>query len=307
MQKPEIWDATVIVITLNLALFAATCFSAERPCPASPWKPRPVGPDEIRDKRGAVEDQLRQKILAGFKKESQLTELRRILNAPWDRAGVEQLGKIVLDSAPVDGKVEINDAQWPAIANMIAYVGTTRAGTPAAAAAREVFDRIMERAIITDRRKVKKADFWGCTADAIAKYGSAELLTESFWKGMESGLSAEYVIEAVGDEGAHKRFKNMQEKMRPVLLETQIAYPELLKIGNSFKRFEIGKRIQEIKGDKAEGIKKMAEEANWEHGDYLGVVIYSIYSRMKKGASTPTNCPSAGSDLNDAKLRDGKQ
>jgi len=315
MRDLTIWLRAVITITMSVTIIAVTCCAAERPGgPASTWRPRYVGSEEIEKSRGEIEDRLRKEVLGaiypvkaryggpvegrgGLEDEGPLIRLRKILNGPWDRAAVENLGSFVLDNPPRQGQGTFWKHELNPIANLIAYVGKEYAEKPAGAAAKEVLDKFIERALLTDRKTTAFSNFWLGTTDAIAQYGTADLLPESFWKGIEQGEWAPRVLEAVGDEKVLKRLKSIRDQKKkewpisPVIsksiddtvffIEAQLEYPELKQLSNrSNWRFEMAKMLQRVKKEnRAEAIEKLAgaeKNTDWRR------VLAAIAARLKK-------------------------
>ena len=299
------WILVATTITLSVTVFAVKCSSAESMSPQSTWSPRPVGAEELQKSRGKVEDRLHTNVLGAFTDREQLTRIRNILNGPWDKEAVDNLASFVLDNTPLQGKVTIQEWHWRAVANMIAYVGKEYPETAAGTAAKEVLDKFIERAILIDRRRTVMACFWLVTTDAIARYGSARLLTESFWKGLEQGLWAPKVLESVADEGVLKRLasiraQNPWPKVPAIkalasdamfVIEMQLEYPELKQMTNINMRFDLGKMLQRSKEatkiTRAKVIEKYAEESDI---DDCRRVLNAISARLKKEAGdSPQN------------------
>jgi hypothetical protein len=277
-----------------VAIWCGTiCLSGEPiPPEEASWHPRSVAKDELRNPRGEVEDKLRTEVLGAFSADDdRLGKLREVLNGPWNGSAVEYWEDLVLTNSPVEGKATITAYQWIAIANMLAYEAKTETQRPVVEHVQKTFDRLFERAVAIRQRPVFVDNFWGYTADAVARYGTAKLLTESYWQGLEKGLWAPRVLESVGDADVLKRLKDMWVRNQwPVrsplrdsaaeaisLVEMQLSYPELKQIKNTTTRYYLGKRLPATNGlQQIEGMIQKTDNAETRQ------VLEKISERLKK-------------------------
>lgn len=263
------------------------------------WKPRLVAEDELKSSRGAVEDKLRTDVLGVFFDEQRLEQLRKILNGPWDKSAVERLENILLSGVPENGQLRINYFQWEAIANMLAYVAKGRAGDPVAGDIEKIFDRLFGRAMALDPQLGKPYSWvWGSTADAVGKYGTAQLLTNNFWKGIEHERWAYRPLESLGNGTVLRRLKDIRERhpwpkdsRMPMhvdktisIIEIQLQYPELRQVKDRVYRRSLGRRLQRMKGPELAKVEILLERA--EAGEGRQALI-GMAKRMKEEVPDP--------------------
>ena len=263
--------ACLLVVTLH----GTVSLSGERIPPEAYWHPREVGQGELKEKRGETEDRIRTEILGAFSADDQrLGKLQDVLNGPWDRDAVEYLGNLILTNAPSDQEATITCHQWKAITDMLVHLAQSAAQRPLADQARQELDKAFARAAPFFYTKAFGGNVFQGTAMSVAEYGSADLLTESFWKGLEQGLWAPRVLESVGDTAVLNRLRDMwtrnvwpagapfRELARRTIavVELQLSYPELKGIRNRTTRLYLGQKLQSMKEPKTDAIAKLLNE-----------------------------------------------
>ncbi len=288
----KLW--TVASILIGMLVMTRSYAQDEIPS-QSRWEPRPIGRGELKEHRGEIEDRLRAEILGAFP-DDQFQILRDVLNRPWDVPAVKYLGNLILTNAPADGEVRISGVKWTAIANMLAYIGKNRPQPDVTQEVKRVFDELFLRAIVLDKKGRLKENFWGNTTAAVARYGTAELLSESFWKGVREGLPAAGALESVGNTevlnhlrgllGSNQWPENSRTKEHIQetisIMEMQFEYPELKSIKDRTARLHIGRMLQGMKDGKAEQIEKLAEQTDNEE---VRQVLARISTRLQKRPS----------------------
>lgn len=238
------------------------------------WVQHPIGDYELKEARDPVEDRLRKEILAAFSDE-RLEKLKNILNAPWDERGVESLGDMLFSGTPVDGEMRIDDLQWRAIVNMLSYVVKTKSGSLLARRTTDLFDQLLSHALMI-RGKVPKGNYWGYTLEAIADYGTPELLTDSFWSAVEQGIWEPSVLESVGNKKVVDKLRAVQTKASwphdsrmheyisdtIFIIEMQLQYPELKQIKNRAGRVHLGRKLKGMKEKRLDKIDKLIQASD---------------------------------------------
>jgi hypothetical protein len=234
--------------------------------------------------------------------------LRAILAQPSDTNTVEALGKLLLTATPVDGGIQIDSFQWEVMADLLAHISTLEPGSPLAQRSVTVFDQLLARAWAV-RDQVAKADYWGRTLDAIVDYGTAQLLTDSFWKvnsqgdvyttithsnnlrsaTRTDGQFCRTVLEAVGDNSTLSRLKAMrtqppwsQDAMKLEeldktisIIELQFKYPELKRISRE-NRLDVASELQMWKRSSAELFDRLA------NGSSSNAQVHSVFTAISK-------------------------
>lgn len=181
----------------------------DRAWPSS-YTPRPVGADELKEKRGVVEDRLRTAVLAGTGNPKLLKDMREVLNRPWDEAGVKYFGDLLLspsNKAAETDTLRYNNIEWREIATLLAYVATTHRDQAVGKCAAEEFDRALAWILETPGYRL----YWNFAMDAIRDYGSTDLLTPTFWRGFEGGQSCSSAF-AVADAAVLTKLKAYQQQ-----------------------------------------------------------------------------------------------
>ena len=303
---------------------------------------------------GSVEENLKADVLAAFPGQ-RYRRLRTAFNEPWSTNTVEMLGQLLLnpnadlwstthpattpgqlslnpDTRPqlVTNTIEIGELSssphyesWERVADLLAYLSTTKAGTPIAQRSAAIFEQLLVRAwqMQKENSKIGITD-WNGTLVAIRKYGNADLLTESFWKVNQQGdvtvrITNDFgggysvrmqregqfcweVIEAVGDSAALERLKAMRTEppwypsklegldQTIAVVQMQVEYPELKRVPDRDMRMSIGRKLQALQGsptEKIERIDKLAKEI--KGSDYARFALTSLSKRLKKENGIP--------------------
>jgi len=286
----------------SLAVLAAVCWGeggSSLPVlgPATGREVRVVGHHELKQTRGTTEDALRKQVLASFD-DARVGEVRRLVNAPWSGEVARSLGKALLQEADIEKWESIRESRWHAVANLLAHAARNSTDEAMVQGARTTFDELFTAAhriaVETYRMRVPlKQNLWFAVADAARVYGSSDLLTDSFWHGIEDGLWAPRVLETLGDEQVLGKLRQIRERNlwreesvqtrllnRAIkLIELQLEYPEIRAVQNEETRLYLGRRLEAIKVDRVRRIEAFAKGRD---DAKISQIIMAIAERLKK-------------------------
>jgi hypothetical protein len=162
-------------------------------------------PDDIRERitRGLspAEAALRLRALAAFWWNRQEEQLVPHLEGPADIDKVEALGGLLLHSGSDDGTGNITSAQASTLARLIAYWSSHVPERDVRDRCDKTFAAGFQSAVSAIARlpgNARVPRLWTHLLNATEYHGSRDLLSPAFWEGVEHGMPAGRVLEAVG-------------------------------------------------------------------------------------------------------------
>ena len=252
MRRPS----TVLCVVLCLGVWTATASTQSTSGTAGEDTSAPT-------KEESIEVRLKEEMLSSLSQERR-TEVAEIMKEPPSSSQIRRLAGIMLGGALQEGEKQISSKEWHTISSVLAHLAKTRAGEPIAEEVKGLFEQFFARAVVVDGQEVKSKDFWGNTAYAVARYGTEDLLTDSFWKECESSLRFAWAPAAVGGQRTLERMRrirdtfpwnelpkevrgNTRARLNETIrtMEMSVQYPELREIPDMIMRYDLGLRLEQ--------------------------------------------------------------